>query len=424
MSKGGLSGATYTLLLGDALEQLRTLPDASVQTCVTSPPYLGLRDYGVDGQIGLEPTPAEYVAKLVAVFREVKRVLRDDGTFWLNLGDSYVSTAPGTMGDALRQDGILAAVKDDTAEARRKFRPAVPEGLKPKDLMGMPWQVAFALQADSWYLRSDVIEEVELYCPCGCGYVLEERIWRYGQDRDIAWAKENGMPESVLDRPVRAHEYIFLLTKSGKPQFWVHRDRPYADRTFKRPAPDYVWIHRETGEERTEEPSDAEHWRRKNLWRSCDYYYDAAAIREPAKATNWHDATGSGYQAPGQTSQRGNRDKQRGHSRRHAGFNARWDAMPREQQMAFGHAKRDTWHVATQPFPDAHYAVMPEAIAETCILAGCPEGGTVLDPFAGSGTTLAVANRLGRHAIGIELNRDYARLIHDRCRQSGFVFAE
>ncbi len=328
--------ATYRLLIGDAKEQLRTLPDASVQCCVTSPPYWGLRDYGVDGQIGLEDTPDAYVERLVGVFREVWRVLRPDGTMWLNLGDSFAN------------DG--------------------KSGLKPKDLVGVPWRVAFALQGDGWWLRSDCIEEVELYCPCGCGYVLEERIWRYAPDRDIVWAKSQPMPESVRDRPTRSHEYVFLLAKAER------------------------------------------------------YYYDAAAIREPAVAANYHDITGPGYSAPGQTVQSGNRrDKQRGHSRRHAGFNDRWDQMTKAEQMAGGRNKRDVWTVATRGYSGAHYAVMPEAIAETCILAGCPVGGTVLDPFAGSGTTLAVANRLGRHAVGIELNPTYAKLIDQRCSQLSWV---
>lgn len=178
--------------IGDTRDGLRALISASVkaQTCVTSPPYWGLRDYGVPGQLGLEPTIAEYVANMVEVFRLVRDVLADDGTLWLNLGDSYCSTAPGTRGDAINQRGILAAVSDRRAEASRKMRPETPDGLKPKDLCGIPWRVAFALQADGWYLRQDII-----------------------------WSKPNPMPESVTDRCTKSHEYIFLLSKRERYYF-------------------------------------------------------------------------------------------------------------------------------------------------------------------------------------------------------------
>lgn len=185
-------GALYQ---GDALEILRQLPSGSVHTCVTSPPYWGLRDYGVEGQIGLEETPEEYVEKLVAVFREVRRVLRDDGTLWLNLGDSYTS------------GGRATRAPDRKSGAREmSVRPPTPFGLKPKDLVGIPWRVAFALQADGWYLRSDII-----------------------------WAKPNALPESVRDRPTKAHEYIFLLSKS--PRYYYDADairEPLAETTIKR----------------------------------------------------------------------------------------------------------------------------------------------------------------------------------------------
>lgn len=378
--------ASYRVLVGDALEQLRTLPDRSVHCVVSSPPYWGLRDYGtgrweggdpecdhqvrawdgpkqtqgaqsghaakhdrldrptcmcgaarVDLQLGLEPTPEAYVGRLVTVFREVRRVLRDDGTFWLNLGDSYA----GSWGAMSYAGGDIGARRfgGDGQKIARPVTSRLAGALKPKDLVGIPWRVAFALQADGWWLRSDIV-----------------------------WAKPNPMPESVTDRPTRSHEYVFLLTKAER------------------------------------------------------YYYDAAAIREPAVAVNDHDATGPGYQAPGQTTQRGNRrDKQRGHGRRHAGFNERWDAMSKAEQQANGRNKRDVWTIATQPYPDAHFATFPEALVEPMILAGCPVGGTVLDPFAGSGTTLAVANRLGRHAIGIELNPGYVKLIEQRCAQQSWV---
>ena len=170
---------SHQILIGDCLELLRGMPDKSVQCCVTSPPYFGLRDYGVDGQIGLEPTPDEFVQALVAVFREVRRVLRDDGTLWLNIGDSYANGGRKTRG-----------TDDKLAQRGMNTRPADPEGIKPKDLIGIPWRVAFALQADGWYLRQDII-----------------------------WNKPNPMPESVRDRCTKSHEYIFLLSKKRKYYF-------------------------------------------------------------------------------------------------------------------------------------------------------------------------------------------------------------
>lgn len=181
------------IIQGDVIEALRSLPEGFIHTCVTSPPYWGLRDYGVPGQIGLEPTPEEYVEKMVEVFREVRRVLRDDGTLWLNLGDSYAMKFKGGKG---RKAGVgpdpsnpIHNAVDDEYKPPRE----IPNGLKPKDLVGMPWRVAFALQADGWYLRSDII-----------------------------WAKPNAMPESVKDRPTKAHEYIFLLSKS--PRYYYDAD--------------------------------------------------------------------------------------------------------------------------------------------------------------------------------------------------------
>ena len=187
--------STWKILTGDCIEQMRTLPDASVQCCVTSPPYWGLRDYGHAGQIGLEETPEAYVARMVEVFREVRRVLRDDGTLWLNLGDSYCGGggyAPDAPCNKRRAEGeswgAMNAFSTREGEARKKARPGyTPPGLKAKDLVGIPWRVAFALQADGWWLRQDII-----------------------------WAKPNPMPESVTDRCTKAHEYVFLLAKSAR----------------------------------------------------------------------------------------------------------------------------------------------------------------------------------------------------------------
>ena len=320
--------STFRIICADVLDGLRSLPDESVHCCVTSPPYWGLRDYGVVGQLGLERTPEEYVAAMVGVFREVRRVLRADGTCWVNLGDSYTSGGRSSFGTWA--EGSKQATHTAIKEARRA---AQPEGLKPKDLVGIPWRVAFALQADGWYLRSDII-----------------------------WHKPNPMPESVTDRPTKAHEYLFLLTRSAR------------------------------------------------------YFYDADAIKEPGVAINEHDATGPGYSAPGQTPQTGTRktDKQRGHGRRHAGFNDRWDAMEKSEQCSTLRNKRDVWTIGTHAYPDAHFAVMPTQLVEPCVMAGSPSGGTVLDPFAGSGTVGVVALRHGRDFIGCELNPTYAEISRRR----------
>lgn len=335
------------IITGDAPEQLRLLPDASVNCCVTSPPYWGLRDYGVKGQLGLEKTPEEYVVRIVSVFQEVKRVLRDDGTLWLNLGDSYNAGRNG--GHAGGPNGVS---RIDIGPQRSG--PNV-SGMKPKDLIGIPWLVAFALRKDGWYLRSDII-----------------------------WAKQNCMPESVTDRPTRSHEYIFLFSKSRK------------------------------------------------------YYYNHEAIKEPCI----YDVNGTGTVArkarqtednksmptekvngirPGGYKNSVNFDgknagaeKQRGHSRRHDGFNDRWDQMEREEQCTGMRNKRDVWTVAPANYPDSHFATFPPDLIKPCILAGCPVGGTVLDPFAGSGTTGQVALELGRNATLIELNPDYVKLIEHR----------
>ena len=290
---------TATILRGDAAAVLRTLPDNSVHCVVTSPPYYGLRDYGVDGQIGAESTPAEYVERLVAVFREVRRVLRPDGVCWLNLGDSYNGSAPNRTG----QNGYA----DGRTNRNKRFATGGVSGLKPKDLLGIPWRVAFALQDDGWWLRSDVI-----------------------------FAKPNPMPESVTDRCTRAHEYVFMLTKSAR------------------------------------------------------YFYDAQAVAEPA------------LQPLGEPSRVAQ------HKQAMLGQNG--TGTLGTNQGAATRNRRSVWTIATEPTPYAHFATMPSELAEICILAGCPGDGTVLDPFAGSGTTLRVALTLGRNAIGIELNPEYVDL--------------
>jgi DNA modification methylase len=296
-----------TLYLGDCIESMRTMPDASVHTCVTSPPYFGLRDYGHDGQIGLEQTPDEYVAKLVEVFREVRRVLRDDGTLWLNLGDSYTSGGRKTRAPDAKHDGARAM----------ETRAPTPDDLKPKDLIGIPWRVAFALQADGWYLRQDVI-----------------------------WHKPNPMPESVTDRCTKAHEYIFLLSKTPR------------------------------------------------------YYFDHEAIKEPATMKPQRRLTASNFGARGA-----------GGQARHSGRLVEMSEPGRQYETR---NKRSVWTVTTKPFKGAHFATFPPGLIEPCILAGCPEGGTVLDPFGGAGTTGLVATQTGRNAVLCEINPEYVEMARAR----------
>lgn len=307
-----------TILNGDALEVLRTIEPDSVNTCITSPPYYGLRNYGVLGQIGLEKTVEEYVEKIVEVFREVRRVLKDDGTVWLNIGDSY---ATGTTAE--RKQSINPGVGANREEAQNSVpRVGTPMGCKTKDLIGVPWLVAFALRADGWYLRQDII-----------------------------WQKPNAMPESVKDRCTKSHEYIFLLSKSSK------------------------------------------------------YYFDATAIKEPCSTVTIED-----FKKRKNMNNKGGRPGTFGAEARPDLYRGRADYIPKD----FMRNKRDVWTINTGGFRGAHFAVFPEKLVEPCILAGCPEGGTVLDPFAGSGTTGVVARRLRRNFLGIEINPEYHEMAKNR----------
>lgn len=314
-----------------------------VQCCVTSPPYYGLRDYGHPGQIGLEKTPAEYVAALVEVFEGVRELLSDDGVLWLNLGDSY--NAAGRDGHGTRT-GYKQGTNRASATKADNCRPSV-DWLKPKDLIGIPWRVAFALQAAGWYLRQDVI-----------------------------WHKPNPMPESVTDRCTKAHEYLFLLTKSER------------------------------------------------------YYWDAEAMKEEAVGQNLHDLTGPGYAAPGQTPNTGNRSRRdsfrRDDSKRAEVIPGQTVGTHRadrdESEYDTGRRnRRSVWTVATQPYSGAHFAVFPAALIEPCVLAGSRPGDVVLDPFMGSGTTAQVAQALGRQWIGCELNPEYAPLQQARTAQAALA---
>jgi DNA modification methylase len=340
------------VLCGDALDKLRTLPAASVQCCVTSPPYWGLRDYGVPGQIGLENSAEEYVANLVTVFAEVKRVLRDDGTLWLNLGDSYVSQPRGNREGDLSTSSLSNPERQDKLWGKHKYRSAMREpriraglALKQKDLVGVPWMVAFALRGDGWWLRSDII-----------------------------WAKTTCMPESVTDRPTRAHEYLFLLAKNAK------------------------------------------------------YFYDSDAIKERAVESDLESRLGranlnnkllpteqvNGIR-PRVKYTPNAKDKQSGHGRRAAGFNERWDEAEGNGSASGLRNKRDVWTISPANYPEAHFATYPPALVKPCVLAGSRTGDCVLDPFGGSGTTAQVALELGRAAIVIEINPDYVKLIQTRC---------
>jgi DNA modification methylase len=290
--------------------------------------------------MGLEPTPDEFVAGMVEVFREVRRVLRDDGTLWLNIGDSY-QNGKGQSG------GV-----DPKQPARRHLRGARPndkalEGFKPKDLIGVPWMLAFALRADGWYLRQDII-----------------------------WSKPNPMPESVRDRCTKAHEYLFLLSKSPR------------------------------------------------------YYYDADAIKQPAAPASFErlgqdiDAQAGSNRVPGKTN--GPMKAVYGGKNKHDGYGTRIHSGNEDagNYLEAGVNKRSVWEIATQPFSEAHFATYPPALIEPCILAGCPEGGTVLDPFGGAGTTGLVADRLNRNAILIELNPEYAAIAERRLNADAPLFAE
>jgi len=300
----------YRIIEGDCIKGMNTLPDGCIQTCVTSPPYFGLRDYGKEDQIGLEETPDQYVAKMVEVFREVRRVLRDDGTVWLNLGDSYA----GYHGNSKVPDDQAPSNKSGYVENMRKSTVGI-SSLKPKDLIGIPWRVAFALQADGWYLRQDII-----------------------------WSKPNPMPESVTDRCTKSHEYIFLLSKKSH------------------------------------------------------YYYDHEAIKEPAQ--NWGTRDRSEM-----------RDGTTDPKLKHHGLKGKeWEENPMKN-------KRSVWTVNTKGYKGAHFAVYPKNLILPCILAGCPEGGTVMDPFTGSGTTAVVALENNRNFVGTELNPEYIQLAENRIKE-------
>jgi len=373
---------THKIIQGDCIAGMKTLPDGCIHTCVTSPPYWGLRDYGtgtwdggdsscnhiddaalserlrqkksmisvgehidgstrtrvhdeqigntiqhrdvcpkcgakrIDAQLGAEKTPEAYVENMVAVFREVRRILRDDGTVWLNLGDSYARNGGGVESKMNSIDKMGVGQKATYLAGAMQTINKVPFGLKSKDLVGIPWRVAFALQADGWYLRQDII-----------------------------WSKPNPMPESVTDRCTKSHEYIFLLSKNEK------------------------------------------------------YFYDNTAIKEKTSVDR--------------TKELGRAVRKRNHGGRTDGYTVASGTVG----DGISRNKRTVWTVTTKPFRGAHFATFPKDLIEPCVLAGCPEGGTVLDPFTGSGTTAIVALENNRNFVGTELNPDYIKLAEARIKE-------
>lgn len=365
----------------DCRKAVADLADGSIDCCVSSPPYFGLRDYGNAAQIGLEDSPDEFVAQMVDLFGQVRRALKNGGTLWLNLGDSYAGSGRGgNPPDSPHQKQatnrgsaqfIHSAAVDAGAIGRNWVKP--PAGFKPKDLIGIPWRVAFALQADGWWLRDAIV-----------------------------WAKPNGMPGSQVDRCTSSYEMIFQLSKSAN--YWSDFDAiktPPRESTLVRTAQD---IQAQAGSHRAN---------------------GGGKTNGTMKAVGGLTGSPHGRHSLGDNVPPKERrsDKQRGHSRRHAGFNDRWDAMERNEQMARPAMMRNVWFVSPAGYEEAHFAVMPEEIARRCILAGCPEGGTVLDPFGGAGTTGLMASRLGRNAILIELNPEYAAMAERRIQNDAPLFS-
>ena len=327
------------ILQGDSLSVLKTLDDESINCCVTSPPYYNLRDYGVDGQIGLESSPEEYIEKLVEIFREVRRVLKKDGTLWVNIADSYAGSGKGRVkGGKAKKETFGKVQSSNQGTINGIPQKTQSNSCKPKDLIGIPWMLAFALRADGWYLRQDII-----------------------------WSKPNPMPESVKDRCTKSHEYIFMLSKS--PRYYYDSEaisEPIAESTIKRLAQD---ISKQAG---SYSPSKANG----KMKAAAPRYGGKKYTETPDKF--YRTKSGSAY-----------------------------EYRPRRN-------KRDVWTVSTKPYKGAHFATFPPDLIEPCVLAGCPTGGIVLDPFAGSGTTGLVAKQHDRNFVLIELNEEYIKLCKDR----------
>lgn len=342
------------IYIGDALECLKKLPDNSVDCCVTSPPYWGLRDYGVTGQLGLEKTPEEHVAALIKVFCEVYRVLKPEGTLWVNYGDTYASSVNGRA---------AAEVVNDNRMFRDKPFSTVVGKLKPKDLVGLPWLLAFALRDKvGFYLRSDII-----------------------------WHKPNCMPESAKDRPVKAHEYMFLFSKS--PRYFYNYaaalEPVAANDNGKIQHPNALRFDRVVNEPERPGHNDSQHRLSRGKGNNKSFRGGGAYTRN---------------QSFQNTADVGN--KTRGNQENLSGMRNR----------------RTVWSIASRGFTEAHFATFPTELVRPCLLAGCPAGGIVLDPFGGAGTTALEAERQQKSSILIELNPEYAEMSRRRIAQDCGMF--
>ena len=339
------------------------LPDESIDCCVTSPPYWNLRDYEIAGQLGLEKTPEEFIEKMVVVFNEVKRVLKPTGTFWLNIGDSYASTAKNrTPKQAQAKSTLNGSTKKQATVLKQKSK--IVSGLKEKDVVGVPWMLAFALRSAGWYLRQDII-----------------------------WHKPNPMPESVTDRCTKSHEYIFLLSKS--PKYYYDQDailEPISPNTHARLSQD---LQNQIGSLRANGGKKSNGNMKAVGRKLCD--------------------TGVGWGRLSHLSPDDNRTRPP-RIKNNSSFNAAMAIMPEKRN------KRSVWTVATQSFSEAHFATFPEKLITPCILAGCPKDGIVLDPFIGAGTTGLVAMSNDRKFIGFELNPKYIKIANKRLKQKFGMF--
>lgn len=342
----------------NCLTGLSKIPDACIDCCVTSPPYFGLRDYGKDEQIGLEETPEKFVESLVKVFEEVRRILKPQGTLWLNLGDSYASGKVGRDDtdkagrERLSKFGNKGYANKDINEITPVKIRKLANGFKSKDLIGIPWMVAFALRAAGWYLRQDII-----------------------------WHKPNPMPESVTDRCTKSHEYIFLLSKSAK----------------------YYYDHKSIMQDVIKE-----------------YTGRAATFDRSGNDVSQHVIPGQKY-AQHRARKSGNKERKNGNERgcpENSGSNV-CSSVPWEGVKA---NKRSVWTVTTKPFSEAHFATFPEDLIVDCIKAGCPEDGIVLDPFMGAGTTALVSRKLNRNYTGFEINADYIKIAEKRLKDELGMF--
>ena len=368
---------------GDALELLRLMPSGSVNCCVTSPPYWRLRDYGVEGQMGLEATPQEYVSKLVEVFSEVRRALRADGTLWLNIGDTYKR----------RNSGPICTRRRDTGNLSRA-RSGGCVNLKVKDIVGIPWMVAFALRADGWYLRSDII-----------------------------WSKPNPMPESVTDRPTKSHEYIFLLSKNAK--YYYDQEailEPVSNNAHLRISQDLAAhigsIRANTG--------GKTNGNMKAVLRQSQESWNGSRFTDRRDLTIRPDTGRNRRPKAWQADLGSNRILISGWKRK---LGETRSGIKNNESFTYATClpvqarnKRSVWTVNVQGFSEAHFATFPEQLIKPCILAGCPAGGTVLDPFFGAGTTGVVAAAQGCNCVGIELNLGYIEIARKRLKQGVLQF--